>query len=332
MACPISTCGIVRLILDASLIITNTNLTTLNYLLRSKQSKRISQLLYRRRYILKVQGRYRPLGMFLRLVDIPMIRRKAAHALRRHRSRHWRRNWSWSRHVRLRSGRLRDRWRRVRSGRMRHARGRGPGGRCRRAGRRLWRRGRELGGKLGGNLRRWLGRDLRRWLRRRNLGHGRDACWRRRRWRRNPCETRRRTLAQWRGNEWFRRPRIRVRLRREVSRVRNLWRRIREGGNTRRLPGVRRVLHRSRRRSCEQLHIRVGRVQRRRRFRLRGLRVRLVRILALTYGFEDTGSVPLGELYLLQDLGVGFAPLASEIEEGGGGVECISSLSVAGQR
>jgi hypothetical protein len=271
--------------------------------------------------------------MFLRLVDIPMIRRKAAHALRRHRGRHRRGNRSWSRHVRLRSWRLGNRWRRVRNGRMGYARGRGPGGRCRRAGRRLWRRGRELGGKLGGNLRRWLGRDLCRWVRRRDLGHGGDGRWRRRRWwRRNPRETGRRTLAQWRGNEGFRRPRIRVRLRREVSRVGNLWRRIREGGNTGRLPRVRRVLHRRRMRSRQLLHIRVGWVQRRRRLRLGGLRVRLVRVLALADGLEDAGGVPFGELYLLQDLGVGLAPLASEIEEGGGGVECISSLSVAGQR
>jgi hypothetical protein len=85
-------------------------------------------------------------------------------------------------------------------------------------------------------------------------------------------------------------------------------------------------------RSRQLLHIRVGWVQRRRRLRLGGLRVRLVRVLALADGLEDAGGVPFGELYLLQDLGVGLAPLASEIEEGGGGVECISSLSVAGQR
>lgn len=180
-----------------------------------------------------------------------MIRRKAAHALRRHRG--WNRSWSW--HIRLRSRRLGDRWRRLRNGRMWHTRGCRPGGRCRRAGRRLWGRGRELGGKLGGNLRRWLGRDLRR---RREPGQGGDDRWRHRRrwWRRNPRETGRRTLAQRRGNEGLRRrPRIGVRLRREISRVGNLWRRIREGGNARRLPRVWRVLHRCGMRSRQLLNV-----------------------------------------------------------------------------
>lgn len=71
----------------------------------------------------------------------------------------------------------------------------------------------------------------------------------------------------------------------------------------------------------------VVRVERRLGLRLDGLGVRLVGVLALADGLEDARGVPLGELDLLQRLGIGRAPLAREVEKGRGGVECVGRLS-----
>ena len=56
------------------------------------------------------------------------------------------------------------------------------------------------------------------------------------------------------------------------------------------------------------------------------LGVGLVGIFAFAYGLEDARGIPLGELDLLEDLGLGFAPLTEEVKESGSRIECVGSL------
>jgi hypothetical protein len=57
------------------------------------------------------------------------------------------------------------------------------------------------------------------------------------------------------------------------------------------------------------------------------LGIRLVGVAALAYRLENPSGVPLGELDLLGDFGFQWAELVEQIEEGGGGVECVGRRS-----
>lgn len=148
-----------------------------------------------------------------------------------------------------------------------------------------------------------------------------------RRWRCRTSESR--TLAHGRGDEWLRRRR--PGSGREIAWISDRWLRrlVDKAGQPRGLAGIRSILHQhgTGRRAGELLDVGIVGVERRLGLRLDGLGVRLVGVLALADGLEDARSVPLGELDLLQRLGVGRAPLAREVEKGRRGVECVGRLS-----
>lgn len=274
--------------------------------------------------------------MFLRLVDLLLVWRVTTY-------RHWHRRRSWSGSKGRGRGvvwcrRLGYRGRRIRHGGMGDAWRCSPGWRCRLVGSsiRSQRRRCELR-RRHHRLGRLLRRDLRHreasWveglLRRAAIRRGRGlTSWLDGRWRCRTSESR--TLAHGRGDEWLRR---RCSRGREVARISDRWLRrlVDKARQPRRLAGVRSVLdrHGAGRRAGELLDVGVVRVERRLGLRLDGLGVRLVGVLALADGLEDARGVPLGELDLLQRLGIGRAPLAREVEKGRGGVECVGRLSAA---
>ena len=92
-------------------------------------------------------------------------------------------------------------------------------------------------------------------------------------------------------------------------------------------PSLWRILNCGALTSCESLDLGVRRIKASTGLRLRCLGVCLVGIFALADGLQNSSSIPLCELDLLDDLGVRLAPFAGKIEESCSGVECIGGLS-----